>query len=45
MPRHGKRYREAYELVDRERQYPPAEAVRVLKEWPKAKKSSLPRRS
>jgi large subunit ribosomal protein L1 len=29
---HGKRYRDAYEKVDRERHYPPAEAVALLKE-------------
>ena len=29
---HGKRYREAYEKVDRERHYPPAEAVALIKE-------------
>jgi large subunit ribosomal protein L1 len=32
MAKHGKRYREAYSKVDRERQYPPAEAVRLVKE-------------
>ena len=31
MPRHGKRYRELYERVDRERSYPPAEAVALVK--------------
>ena len=30
--RHGKRYRQSYEKVDRSRHYPPAEAVRLLKE-------------
>ena len=29
--KHGKRYRGAYEQVDRDRRYPPAEAVAVLK--------------
>ena len=29
---HGKRYRNAYEKIDRERQYPPAEAVGLIKE-------------
>jgi large subunit ribosomal protein L1 len=33
----GKRYRQAYERVDRSRQYPPAEAVRLLKEGATAK--------
>jgi large subunit ribosomal protein L1 len=33
----GKRYRQAYERIDRSRQYPPAEAVRVLKEGATAK--------
>ena len=28
---HGKRYRSAYEQVDRDRRYPPAEAVAILK--------------
>jgi large subunit ribosomal protein L1 len=32
MPKHGKRYREAYAKIDRERQYSPAEAVRLIKE-------------
>ena len=32
MPKHGKRYREQYAKVDRERAYSPAEAVRLLKE-------------
>ena len=30
--RRGKRYREAYEQIDRTRAYPPAEAVRLVKE-------------
>jgi large subunit ribosomal protein L1 len=29
---HGKRYRQAYEKIDRSRQYPPPEAVQLLKE-------------
>jgi large subunit ribosomal protein L1 len=29
---HGKRYRDLYERVDRERAYPPAEAIRLVKE-------------
>ena len=29
---HGKRYRAAYELVDRDRRYPPGEAVALLKQ-------------
>ena len=29
---HGKRYRQAYENVDRDRRYPPAEAVALVKE-------------
>jgi hypothetical protein len=28
---HGKRYRQQYERIDRERQYEPAEAVALLK--------------
>jgi large subunit ribosomal protein L1 len=32
MPKHGKRYREAYAKVDRERAYSPAEAVRLIKD-------------
>jgi large subunit ribosomal protein L1 len=31
MPGHGKRYRANYKLIDRERTYPPAEAVRLIK--------------
>ena len=31
--KHGKRYRNNYELVDRERQYPPAEAVQLIKSF------------
>src|SRR2546423_3395263 len=37
MARHGKRYRELYSKVDRERQYSPAEAVRLVKEFQSAK--------
>jgi large subunit ribosomal protein L1 len=37
MPKHGKRYREAYEQIDREHQYSPAEAVRLIKGFGKAK--------
>ena len=33
----GKRYRQATEGLDRERLYPPAEAIHLLKEWPPAK--------
>ena len=31
MARHGKRYRELYSRIDRERQYPPAEAVGLVR--------------
>ena len=31
MARHGKRYRDAYETIDRDKAYPPAEAVSLLK--------------
>jgi large subunit ribosomal protein L1 len=34
---HGKRYRQAYEKVDRDRAYPPAEAVALIKETAGAK--------
>jgi large subunit ribosomal protein L1 len=37
MARHGKRYTEARNAVDRERAYTPLEAVRLLKEAPGAK--------
>jgi large subunit ribosomal protein L1 len=37
MPKHGKRYREQYAKVDRERAYSPAEAVTLLKEIQSAK--------
>jgi large subunit ribosomal protein L1 len=33
VPNHGKRYRASYELVDRERAYAPAEAVKLIKEF------------
>ena len=31
MPKHGKRYRDLYAKVDRERDYTPAEAVQLVK--------------
>ena len=31
MPKHGKRYRDNLAKVDRERHYPPAEAVSLIK--------------
>jgi large subunit ribosomal protein L1 len=34
---HGKRYRNAYERIDRERHYPPAEAVALMKDTAGAK--------
>lgn len=34
---HGKRYREQYEKVDRDRAYPPAEAIALVKETASAK--------
>jgi large subunit ribosomal protein L1 len=37
MPKHGKRYRQGYEQIDRENQYAPAEAVQLIKSIPKAK--------
>ena len=33
MPKHGKRYRSNLEKVDREHHYPPAEAVRIIKDF------------
>jgi large subunit ribosomal protein L1 len=33
MGKHGKRYRQNYELVDRERLYPPVEAVKIVKSF------------
>src|SRR4051812_7379021 len=35
--KHGKRYRQGYEQIDRENQYSPAEAVQLIKTVPKAK--------
>jgi large subunit ribosomal protein L1 len=37
MPKHGKRYRDQYAKVDRERAYSPAEAVRLIKEFQSTK--------
>ena len=37
MAKHGKRYRELYSKVDREKQYPPAEAIGLIKEFQTAK--------
>src|SRR3989440_9153239 len=37
MAKHGKRYRELYSRIDRERQYSPAEAVRLVKGMQSAK--------
>ena len=37
MARHGKRYTQGREAIDRERAYPPLDAVRLLKEAPAAK--------
>ena len=37
MPKHGKRYRDLVAKVDREREYSPAEAVRLIKGFPKTK--------
>ena len=37
MPRHGKRYRNNYEKVDREKQYSPADAVNLIKQFETAK--------
>jgi large subunit ribosomal protein L1 len=37
MPKHGRRYRESYAKVDREKQYSPAEAVHLIKEFEHAK--------
>src|SRR2546423_1737128 len=37
MPKHGKRYRALYEQVDRERNYPPAEAVALVKSFQSVK--------
>jgi large subunit ribosomal protein L1 len=35
--KHGKRYREAYEKVDRTHEYEPAEAIHLIKEFPQTK--------
>jgi large subunit ribosomal protein L1 len=37
MAKHGKRYRQARATIDRERQYPPVEAIRTLKDLPPTK--------
>jgi large subunit ribosomal protein L1 len=37
MPKHGKRYRNNFEKVDRENQYSPADAVRILKDFEPSK--------
>src|ERR671916_3543930 len=37
MPKHGKRYRDQYAKVDREKAYSPAEAVRLIKSTQSAK--------
>ena len=37
MPKHGKRYRDSLEKVDRERRYPPAEAMALLKGFQRPK--------
>ena len=37
MSAHGKRYREGRQAIDREKAYPPAEAIQVLKSLPDAK--------
>jgi large subunit ribosomal protein L1 len=37
MAQHGKRYRQARATIDRERHYPPIEAIRTLMELPAAK--------
>jgi large subunit ribosomal protein L1 len=37
MPKHGKRYREIYEKVDRERSYSPAEAVALVRSFQSTK--------
>jgi large subunit ribosomal protein L1 len=37
LPKHGKRYRALYEKVDREREYSPAEAIALIKEFQTAK--------
>jgi len=35
--KHGKRYRQAYDQIDRENQYSPAEAVQLIKGFPRTK--------
>jgi len=37
MPKHGKRYRDAYEQFDRATQYSPAEAVQLIKSFPRTR--------
>jgi large subunit ribosomal protein L1 len=37
MPKHGKRYREQYAKVDREHEYPPGEAIALVKDTQSAK--------
>ena len=37
MPRHGKTYEEAWARVDREHEYPPAEAVALVRQLKRAK--------
>src|SRR3954463_3315417 len=37
MPKHGKRYRELYDKVDRERTYAPAEAISLIKSFQSTK--------
>ena len=37
MPQHGKRFKEAASLVDRDRLYSPREAVKILKQFPDSK--------
>jgi len=37
MPKHGKRYTQALEMVDRDRRYSPGEALHLIKEMPPTK--------
>lgn len=37
MPKRGKRFKQAMEAVDRERLYPPGEAIKIVKSLPNAK--------
>lgn len=37
MPKHGKRFKEALTLVDRDKLYSPREAVKILKQFPDSK--------